>query len=779
MPAALKGNTMPSLSQAARRYLYVVWAVAALVLVGTLPSMRLAEQAFFLAVCALAFAIADYYEFVFEVTPGQGVAMTIADAPTIFLVAVAGHAGILAIVGGTLIADLLNRRSWYKIAFNIATRIITYQALIIIYALGNGLDAPPFSGPFALATFVLMAGMYYALNTFLVSTVVAFATRQQLLKVYRESYRTVHWVHFATTPFGVLLAVLMHYNPWLLPISIAPLIMLQRWFKTVAALQIESRRNARLAHESQQLASKLERLQSLATAMIASDEPDRLIGTVSTRLASLLDARAHWAVLLDEQPARLLSTAIPSPGWTWSPDAYRTELQRLDVHQVDMQRLTELHPGMAPWPSLVIIPLVIEQHPIGGICLALDTATPLSDSDRRVLLGFATQVARAVERARLFAELQAKQDELVRSSKLAALGTFAAGIGHEFNNLLAGVLGHAQLGLSSDSVAEKNEALDVAVRMCMRGRSITSGLLTFARRRSTQHELTRLSDLIKETVALVERELGKENIVVELRLHEVPPTLCDPGQIAQVLLNLITNARDAMREKGGGTITIELARHGPRIELIVSDTGCGIPPGIIDQIFQPFVTTKGAMNASSTPGTGLGLAISHGIIEGHGGTIHVHSTVGQGTTMTITLPIIRDRSETQDQRFDRDMLQGLRVLLVEDELNVAQALARLMQAEGMHVTIATDGREALDRFHLAPFDLVISDIVMPIMDGETLAQQLAALAPELPVVLMTGHNGTIHPDLPSPGMREVLEKPFTFEQLVEMIGRVALTATRR
>ncbi|NWG19927.1 MAG: response regulator [Chloroflexi bacterium] len=770
---------MLSLSQAARRYLYVVWVIAAVVFISTIPSMRLADHAFLLVICALAFAIADYYEFSFEVTPGHGVAMTIADAPTIFLVAVTGHAGILAIAGGTLVADLLNRRPWYKIAFNIATRTITYQVLMIIYTLGNGPNAPPFSGPFALVTFILMAAMYYALNTLLVSTVVAFATRQQLLRVYRDSYRTVHWVHFATTPFGVLLAVLLQYNPWLLPISIAPLIMLQRWFKTVVALQTESKLNARLARESQQLASKLERLQSLAAAMIASDEPDRLIDTVSTRLATLLDARAHWAVLLDEQPARLLSTTILPPGWTWSPDAYRAELQRLDVHQVDAQRLAELHPGAALWPSLVVIPLVIEQQTIGGICLALGTTTPLSDSDRRVLLGFASQVARAVERVRLFTELQVKQDELVRSSKLAALGTFAAGIGHEFNNLLAGVLGHAQLGLSSDSVAEKNEALEVAVRMCLRGRSITSGLLTFARRRSTQHELTRLSDLIRETATLVERELGKENIVVELHLHEVPPTLCDPGQIAQVLLNLITNARDAMREKGSGTITIELNRHGPRIELAVSDTGCGIPPEMIDQIFQPFVTTKGAMNASSTPGTGLGLAISHGIIEGHGGTIRVRSIVGQGTTMIVTLPIISDRSGTQDQRFDRDILQGLRVLLVEDELNVAQALARLMQAEGMQVTIATDGREALDHVRRASFDLVISDIVMPIMDGETLARQLAAQAPELPVVLMTGHNGTIHPHPPSPGIKEVLEKPFTFEQLIEMIGRVALTMTRR
>ena len=134
----------------------------------------------------------------------------------------------------------------------------------------------------------------------------------------------------------------------------------------------------------------------------------------------------------------------------------------------------------SPWQTLVIIPLALEKRVLGAICLALEHAINLGEADRRILLAFAAQAALAMEHAQLFEELRHKQDELVRSSKLAALGTFSAGIAHEFNNLLAGILGYAEIGLSSSDVAIKDEALEVSVRSCLRGRSITSGLLSLA-----------------------------------------------------------------------------------------------------------------------------------------------------------------------------------------------------------------------------------------------------------------------------------------------------------
>lgn len=240
----------------------------------------------------------------------------------------------------------------------------------------------------------------------------------------------------------------------------------------------------------------------------------------------------------------------------------------------------------------------------------------------------------AAERERLLEELKAQQEELIRASKLAALGTFASGIAHEFNNLLTVVLGQAQIGLITDDQEEMRESLDRTIKACRRGRSITQGLLTFARQGETQRVMTQLREIIDDTVDMIEHDFEKEHVRIVREFQAVPPTYCDPGQIVQVLLNMLTNARDAMHDQGGGTITLTMRHENAQIVLLVADTGSGIPPEVQQQIFQPFVTTKG------TRGTGLGLAICYGIIESHNGSIQVASTLGHGTTMTIRLPII-------------------------------------------------------------------------------------------------------------------------------------------
>ena len=191
--------------------------------------------------------------------------------------------------------------------------------------------------------------------------------------------------------------------------------------------------------------------------MIASLEPLPLLETVSTRLALLLDASASWVVLLDEPAPRLVAArGTPSPRLqdaaalrcrAGAPGRTPARCRRSGAA---VRRRATL-----PWQTLLIIPLALESRLLGGICLASDRTIALAEDDRRVLLAFAAQAALAMEHARLFEELRHKQDELVRSSKLAALGTFSAGIAHEFNNLLAGILGYAQLGLLSDDVDRK------------------------------------------------------------------------------------------------------------------------------------------------------------------------------------------------------------------------------------------------------------------------------------------------------------------------------------
>ena len=201
------------------------------------------------------------------------------------------------------------------------------------------------------------------------------------------------------------------------------------------------------------------------------------------------------------------------------------------------------------------------------------------------------------------------------------------------------MLGYAELGYGIDDLEEKNHSLDIVIQACRRGRSITRGLLTFARRQERQRAMANLADAIDETLTLVELDLRKSHIELVRQVEPVQSTICDLGQLAQVVLNLITNARDAMKPLGG-TLTIGLCERQEWLELSVSDTGSGIPEEIRDKIFEPFVTTKGALGGSQTPGTGLGLSVSYGIVQEHGGTITVESAIGRGKTMTVRLPII-------------------------------------------------------------------------------------------------------------------------------------------
>jgi two-component system, NtrC family, sensor kinase len=762
---------MKSMPPAARWYLVLLWLSGAILILLSLRHGIPAELWVILLAALPIYILADYYEFRMERDSGDQFSMTIVDAPTLFLAAVAGPPGLAVIVSGTVIVELLHRKPWYKLLFNVALRSLIYVAVTQIHMAIVPAEAPPFAGLPGLIAFVAMAVSYYGVNTLLVATVLGFSSGQKLSHVLYDCYRTVHWVHFATMPFGALSAVVWHYNPWLVVLGGLPLVLLRRWFKTLADLRAETRRSEELARQSRQLADRLERLQSAATAMIGTTDPDVLLATVSGHLAAVLEAEAHWVILLDDGP-RLAAGGMLPEAWSWNPAAYVEALNQAEVRIEDAAGSRRLHPmAELPWQSLLLIPLVLAPRTLGAICLATSRPARLADEDRRVLLAFAAQAALAAERARLFAELRTKQDELIRSSKLAALGTFAAGIGHEFNNLLAGMLGFAQLGLASDDVREKDEALEVAVRLSMRGRSITGGLLTFARRRDSQRVAYLIGMVVEETLALVERELAKENITLVRRLEPVPETLCDPGQIAQVILNLINNARDAMREQGGGTLTVTLTQRERQVELTIGDTGHGIPEQLLDQIFQPFVTTKGALNGSATPGTGLGLAISHGIVESHGGTLEARSSVGAGTTMIVRLPIVAPQPPEAPAPVKHD-LPHLRILLVDDEPDVAVALARLLESHGQEVSVAENAEVALRAYGIRPFDLVISDVVMPSIGGIELVRRLRALDPQVAFLAISGHDATYQVDqLIEAGTREVLRKPFTVAELLDAIAR--------
>jgi CheY-like chemotaxis protein len=372
----------------------------------------------------------------------------------------------------------------------------------------------------------------------------------------------------------------------------------------------------------------------------------------------------------------------------------------------------------------------------------------------------------AEEKARLLEELKQQQQELLQASRMAALGTFSAGIAHEFNNILAAVMGQAQLGLKNDEEGEKNRSFDIIVRACRNGSSITKSLLTFARRREPDWGINYVQDAVEDTLALVERELTKNNITIVRRIEMVPPTRCDLGQIGQVVLNLLTNARDALKERSDGRVIVSLLQLQDQIELSVADNGVGIAPEVREKIFEPFVTTK-----PQGQGTGLGMSICYGIVTNHGGTIAVDSVVGQGTTMTIRLPITTTTPVPVST--PPRPLPTLNILLVGSDVDVSGALARLLRGRGHCVELAADGMQGLGRYRPRFFDVVVSDADIPDLPGIAFVERLRTLDPHIPVLMMRDQAGT----RPGETIHEsrtlaVLTKPFGVEELLAAITQV-------
>jgi signal transduction histidine kinase/CheY-like chemotaxis protein len=403
---------------------------------------------------------------------------------------------------------------------------------------------------------------------------------------------------------------------------------------------------------------------------------------------------------------------------------------------------------------------------------------------------FASHAAAAIENMRLFAQsnaalealkqsndqqaqllntVQRTQAELITASKLAAVGTLAAGVAHEFNNLLAGMHGFAELG-QLGTLEDKDEALEIIRRTCLRGVQITRRLLTFARQSDGTRDLSRIDEIAEGALQLISWELTRAQITVVREYHSTTAVWAESGQIMQVVLNLLSNARDATPP--GGVITISTADTENWVELTVADTGSGIADAIRERIFEPFVTTKGALGGSTVAGTGLGLSVSYGIVQAHQGRLLVESTIGTGSSFTVQLP--RDYeivpSAPPPARSPIAKL-ALHILVVDDEAPVRTVVAQILSRAGHTVDQACDGMDALAQSAHEHWDLIISDVTMPRLDGPSLIGQLRAHGITTPVVLMTGrvdNDGLAHAQ--SSDTVSVLTKPFDRPTLLATVA---------
>jgi PAS domain S-box-containing protein len=389
------------------------------------------------------------------------------------------------------------------------------------------------------------------------------------------------------------------------------------------------------------------------------------------------------------------------------------------------------------------------------------------------------------EQKQVEAERERLQGELQQARKMDAIGQLAGGVAHDFNNMLEVILGHTELALEDVAPDEPLHAdLQEILRAGRRSANLTRQLLTFARKQVISPEVIDLNEAVEETLRMLRRIIG-ENIDLEWHPREgLWPVMMDPSQVDQILANLCVNARDAIADVGVVTIRLENTVldeascsgqirpvPGEYVVLSVSDTGCGMDEETLAQVFEPFFTTK-----EMDKGTGLGLATVYGIVQQNRGGIDIHSVPGRGTTLAIYLPrhvgwaeVATDDAATPTQRGTET------VLLVEDELTILKMAERMLESHGYRVLAAATPAEATRLFmaHPGAIDLLITDVIMPEMNGRELAKSLLLLCPELKCLFMSGYTADV---ISQRGVLvegvSFIQKPFSIKGLVTKVREV-------
>jgi signal transduction histidine kinase/CheY-like chemotaxis protein len=371
--------------------------------------------------------------------------------------------------------------------------------------------------------------------------------------------------------------------------------------------------------------------------------------------------------------------------------------------------------------------------------------------------------------AEQIAERAKAEEQLRQSQKMQALGQLTGGIAHDFNNLLTVIQGSADI-LTRDELADdrRKRFAKAIVQAADNAAVLTSQLLAFARRQPLKPEIVDLSQLVAGMTDLLDRTMG-ERIKIETTLaRSTPPVTVDRNQLQSAILNIASNARDAMPD--GGTLSIRVSEvrseAGERMATIsVTDTGAGMDADTASRIFEPFFTTK-----KTGQGTGLGLSQVYGFATQSGGEVFVDSEPGHGTTVTLLLPC-SEGGVTAAPHAEEPVLPAqprAEILVVEDNEDVGQFAETLLTELGHSVTLATSGEEALELARAREFDVVFSDVVMPGMGGLRLAERLAEEKPELPVVLATGYSQEIAQS--GSGGRPVILKPYRLATLSQALA---------
>ncbi len=570
--------------------------------------------------------------------------------------------------------------------------------------------------------------------------------------------------------------------------------------------------------EGARVAERMRALSQLTRELAqATSDPQQLLDLVSRRLGQLIgescvmrllevdDARRHGpGALYHEDPdvARRLKTALEaSRGDSRGISAGVQATGRAVILNGTTDEIAaQVHPSFAQvlrergCSSLLSAPIRTGGRVIGVVTMRRSVGT-YSEEERAFVEEILDHVALAIdnsrllestrrelaERARTEEALRRAEEQFRQAQKMEAIGRLAGGVAHDFNNLLSVILGCATIVLEqlepADPSVEDVRQIEIAAQ---RAADLTHQLLAFSRSQVLKPELLDLNLVVREVEAMI-RRLVNEDVVIHSELaHEPMVVKVDRGHLSQVLMNLAINARDAMPD--GGTLRLATRRAlvdanaaqpsrdlppGQYVVLAVSDSGTGMDEATRQRIFEPFFTTK-----ERGKGTGLGLSTVLGIVQQSGGSVFVDSAPSAGSTFEVFLPADAEQAQQVTAKPAALSARAGSILLVEDDIQVRQVARRILERHGYTVLVASSGPSALELFDArgSEVDLLLTDVVMPKMNGRDLAERLTARRAGLRVLYMTGYTeDTVWDPSNASAGNELLAKPFSAEQLLTRV----------
>jgi PAS domain S-box-containing protein len=779
-PAEAPRNSLSwwALPQAARLYVVGVIAAGAYLMAAFFP-LAYPHPALF-AVLLLVSCLTSAWKVNLPLSLSSGSTLSVSYAADLTALLLLGphHAMLVAVAGAWTQCTFKVQRPYplYRTVFSLAAEAITIQATGLAYAALGGVLRPDSFGDLPKAMVGAIA-TYFLVNTGLVAGAIAFSTRQRPWRIWHHDFLWSAPSFMVAGSAGALAAVvLVRGGAWPAILLLAPVYLT---YRTYLVFLGRIRDQQRHVEETGRLHSEAVEalLQARRAERALADEKERLAVTLRSIGDGIVTTDLDGTILLLNNVAEALT------GWTQAQaigrplDAVFQSFDPETRERTDgsVARLTQDPQALGRGRCTVLVARDLTERPIEESTAMIRDATgrPIG-----IVLAF-----------RDISDTLRIQEERAKAGKLESLGLLAGGIAHDFNNILMGILGNVALArVTMPPAGPAAGALAEAEQACLRARHLTWQLLTFSKGGVPAKKTTVLPEILKEAARLV---LRGSNVQASFTIApELLAVHADECQLVQVFSNILINAQQAMPH--GGTIEIRAenavetrkrweyalrVEAGPYVRVSIADEGIGIPAEHLGRIFDPYFSTK-------QKGSGLGLATAHSIVKNHGGFLAVDSTLGRGTTVSVSLPAAFVRQAEESAAPARPASAGAftaRILVMDDEASIRTVAANMLEFLGYDAEVARDGAEAVARYKQAresgqPFDALILDLVVPDgMGGKETIEQLGAIDPAVTAILVTGYSqDRTVARFREYGFKAVVAKPFTLQELNRALRSVVV-----